>query len=394
MFLFLSLLTYSKIIEDQNTVSIEYPYSTNTGSYEKIYSFLAELNVTIKKIGDNMEKLNDRMERLENRMERLENRMERLENRTERLENRMERLEDDVSGIKQSINEHSGKYALQNSAFSNGFIIVNLTNDEHAYGSGNLVSFQNKLYFCTCLHVIYDELLNKTLAIHKIILDNNMTLTPTGNVIVDSTFSTGQYMNYSFDFALIEVENKGNISQFAANISRTQMKLGDKIQGIINFYKGRTFAEGIVKEKEKEVNIFQASIGGMGGFSGAGYFNTEGNLQAIHRASGTIFGESISDTEFYSDKEASSKRKPLHKLIAKTMIKCLKSINFTHLSISQNIPDSINSTGTKKCVNAIYDSIHNISRNPRSEVLDASYLIKLLDKKSNTGKIIKIDYTQ
>jgi len=275
-----------------------------------------------------------------------------------------------------------GKKAINISFISSGVILMHYPDGRYSLGAGNLVIFQNKLYFSTCLHVIFDTIKRNLKTIGQIYLRDNTKLIPTGNVIINSiVFSDPKYdcnYNASFDYALIEIQNNQSYYQYAANISQTPLKFSDKLRGIISYYRG-SYLEGIVQEIGNHPNAFFTSTGGVPGFSGGGLFNEKGYLQAIHHGAGRIFGESTSEGfEEFDMSEATivdhDKLQPLNRTIRNTINACSNNINST------------------KCIHNIINTLKLASRNPRSEVLDASYLNKLLDKNSRIGSVYKINY--
>jgi hypothetical protein len=240
--------------------------------------------------------------------------------------------------------------------------MVTNPNNGTSLGSGNLVISNGQLYFSTCLHVIYSYSFKKFNRVGQIYLRDGTKLIFTGKVVIDSNLF--KYPNLatssSIDYALLEIQNNQSYYHYAANISEKSLHLSQKIRGIFTYY-GGSYAEGVVQEKGLENNTFYTSTGGIPGFSGGGFFNKKGKLQGIHRGSGKIYGESTSEAKI-------------------------------HKSVNESIQICRNKIDSASCIDQIVTTLNLALRNPKSEVLDASYLHKLLDKNSKIGIIHNIPY--
>jgi archaellum component FlaC len=346
---------------------------------ENVENRLENVEDRLENVEDRLENVENRLENVENRLENVENRLENVENRLENVDNRLENVENRLENVEEDTSQISGKYAIRASDLSSGIICAKTPNNSIDCGLGNLIKWQDRLFFSTCLHVIYDESLMKFRIINAILLhdDTALELIPTGEVIVDkSTELFNESSNSAAvklqpkDFALIEIQNSTRYNRYAANISQTPLKLSDFIRGVVYFVKGKTYVEGTIQETVHDGYTFQSNVGGVPGFSGGGYFNNKGELQAIHRGDGCFFGESFLQQASIDSKKVT----PVLEALNNTFNACFKENN------------------TVECLKEFYKTTNLISRNPRSEVMDASYLNKLLDKNSKSQKVCRIQY--
>jgi hypothetical protein len=323
-------------------------------------------------------KLDGRINETQNAILKLSNETQnsilKLDGRINSTNDKIDSVQNDIKFIKKDLISVRGKNAIKNSYNSGGLIIIEGEVKDLYFGSGNLIQFDGKLYFCTCLHNIYNESIKQTKTIGQIYLHDNTKLEVTGKVIVyrailnDPTYNCEE--NSTYDYALIKIKKDQNYFSNAVNLSNTTLKLANKIRGTITYYGGEIYTEGIVKEIGPSRNSFFTNTAGIPGFSGGGCFNERGQLQAIHRGSGKLNSESSINTVYYNTDNI----KPIRSSVKDAIEVCQENVS------------------SPKCIEEILYTLNFASKNYRSEVLDTSYLRELLYPGSTLRRKLKIKY--
>jgi archaellum component FlaC len=235
------------------------------------------------KVDENFHNLSSKVENLTQNFYNLSSKVDDLTQNFYNLSSKVENLTqnfynltskvDDISSHVLNLEERvTGEKALNESQKS----MVNLINDKNKVSAcGNVVLFNETVYIVTARHAIFKE---KNMCIKKRKI-RHIQSKKTFNIV-------NAYAHPKKDIALILLNNKDQqfLLNYSAVLSKTPLKISDKLTGVCKRQKNVIFEVGLIREGRGF--DFLTDLGGSKGQSGCGYFNFNKEIAAIHLGGG------------------------------------------------------------------------------------------------------------